>query len=139
MRGEDGHLVAVLLTKLAQAAVIVQPGALDRLHAALEPLQRRRAVRCDGVDLAVEEVRVAGIEQPAAAGVDGDPGVPARVPGERHQQDLGRQAVELPHGLETEPRLAGVRIGRPLWTMSELDRAVAAAFRRVTRGLKRAL
>src|SRR6185369_6107056 len=96
--------------------------------ATLEPLQTRRAVRCGGLDLPVEEVRVAGVEQPAVAGVDGDPGVPARVPRQRDQQDLRRQAVERPDGAEAEPRLTGVRIGHPLWTMGELDPAVAAAF-----------
>ena len=57
----------------------------------------------------MEEVGVSGVQEPLRAGsgrwlgADRDRGVAAGVPGKRDEQQVGRQALELPDRFESEP------------------------------------
>jgi hypothetical protein len=105
----------------------------------LERAQEHRRTRPDRIGLAVEEVRVTGVQQPPVAGVDRDGGVPPRCAGERDEQDLRRQAAEVADRLEAEPPLAaGPAVRRPGRIVCPLVGPVPPALaprRRVHRGL----
>src|SRR6185369_13318346 len=92
--------------EVAQARLVVQPEPAVLLHQPLVGAQARRAAGVTRLHLLAVEVRVAGVEEPAALRFDRDSGVAERVPGERDEQDPGRNAGELAHALEAEPGLS---------------------------------
>src|SRR4051795_5191098 len=127
VRAEDRDLALPLAQQLAQPLLVAQPRAAVGLHQPLVGPQPRRAARVADAHLARVEVGVAGVEQPAAVRPDDDAGVAQRVAGQRHEQNLWRQAVQVAHALETEPALAVRAVLPPARDAIPLWRAVAVA------------
>ncbi len=78
-------------------------------------------------DLAVVEVGVAAVQQPAVAGLDRDAGVAARVADQRDQQHLGAEVGKDPHALEAEPLVALDLVPDPARVVLPVDAEVAGA------------
>ncbi|MNP62996.1 hypothetical protein D3C76_1583420 [compost metagenome] len=68
---------------------------------------------------------IAAVEQPPLRLLDGNPGVPRRVPGQRHQQDLRRQSVQGRYRVEAKPALALHLIALPARGGAPLPGAIA--------------
>ena len=113
VRAEQRDLVAVAGGQLAQPLLVGL--ALALRSAALRFWKKRRPGGQLGGrgDLAVVEVGVAAVQQPALAGLDRDPGVAERVADQRDQQHLGAEAGQDAHALEAEPLVAFGRRGGP--------------------------
>jgi hypothetical protein len=131
VRGEDLYLCAMLGGEAAQPGLVVAACLPVGLQDGLEQSQAGWRARVHGVDFAVEEVRVSGMQEPLRAGsgrclgTDRHGGVAAGVPGKRDEQQVGRQALQLPDRLESEPSVfAGVAVGDPVGPVRELDFAV---------------
>ena len=112
--------------QLAQHTLVSEPLAAIHLHKGLIGSQSRRAVGTLHVHLAPVEVGVAGVQDPACAGVDRHPRMAPGVPGQLDHQDFGRKSLERPHGLEAEPGLPACGVGPPVANRVELRRAIAA-------------
>src|SRR5581483_2261541 len=105
VRAEERDLPGPLAGQLAQALDVAGVAAAVEGRRGRERAQARRAGR--GIrDLAAVEVGVPAVEEPAALAADGDAGVAARVPGERHERHLRAAAGQHAHALEAEPAVA---------------------------------
>src|SRR5690606_23895720 len=131
VRAEDFDLVTMGASELTQARLVAQPRGAVLLHHPLVDAQTRRAPRVLRVHLAMEEVRIAGAEQPSAlvpVASHGHAGVTVGVPAEGHEQDLGRQPGEVADRFEAVPRLAVAgRVEVPAGPRRPLLRAIAHA------------
>ena len=114
------------LRELAQALDVLPPRFAVDLVEGRERAQARRAVR-RGLHLAVVEVGIAAVEQPAVPLPDRHAGVPDRMTGQRDQQDLGVATRQHAHALEAEPLLAAGLVRHPVRPMRPVRGHVAQA------------
>src|SRR6185295_18872261 len=78
--------------------------------------------------LAVIEIGVARLQQPAPAGLDGDADVAECVARQGHHEHFRRHAVEAAHAVEAEPALAAAGpVDPPTLLVRPLLRPVALA------------
>jgi hypothetical protein len=82
------HRAAVRADQVAQASLVGEPGLAVDLHHRLIGAQADGAARVVGVHLAAIEVGVAGVQQPAVRGANGDAGVAGGVAGEGDEEQL---------------------------------------------------
>ena len=80
VRAEDFHFAAVLVPQFAQPVLVPAPCLAVLVHHELVEAQSRRAMRRFEIHFAAVKVRIARLQQPAAAGVDRNAGVTERVP-----------------------------------------------------------
>ena len=128
VRAEDVDVDRVLAAQFAQAFLVAQACGAVLLHHPLVETQAGRAVRAHHVHFRVIEVRVAGVEFPAALAAHRHADMAVRVALQRHKQKIGRQAFEVAHAVEAHPRLArraGIRM--PLLMRGPLLRPEALA------------
>ena len=112
VRAEEGDLVAVAPGQLPQPLLVRLAGPVVGGVEVLEEAQARRA-GWRRLDLAVVEVGVAAVQQPALRRSDRDAGVAERVTVERYQRDLGAGGGEDAHAREAEPLVAAGVVSDP--------------------------
>ena len=136
VRAEQANLVALRAGQLAQPFLVGGAHLVVLRHQLLEDGQARRAVG-RGLDLAVVEVGVTAVQQPAVLVAHGDRGVATGVADQRDHQDLGVDAGEHPDALKAEPRVAVHLVGLPLRAVGEVAARIAhpVAQARMNRGL----
>jgi hypothetical protein len=125
VRGEEGDVLP-LARERAEALLVPEPEPAVGLEEPLEQAEPERALALRRVDLAVEEVSVAAVEEPAVAFADGDRAVAARVAEHRDEEDLG--LVGDPHRIEAEPLLAAERVRLPARAVLPQGGEVAVRF-----------
>ena len=111
---------------MAQAGLVVESHPPIGRHDHLEQADQGRAAPFGSIDLTGVEIGVAGMEQPAAGCIHRDPAMAERVAEQRHQQDLRRQPLKPSDRLESEPRLAFLRIGAIIGAMGPHQGTIAA-------------
>jgi hypothetical protein len=127
MCAEDADGVSVVSGERSHAALVGHTRLGIDLHESLIATQPWGAGTARAVDLAVVEIGVACVKEPATVILlDGDAGMPPGMAGEWDQQDLGRQTLQLTDGIEPEPSLAPAEwIERPVGGLVPLLRAIA--------------
>src|SRR5262245_30038 len=126
MSRDDRYLVPVQPHDLAQPGLVAEPQFPVHLRPQLDEVQQRVGAGMIGIYLAVVEVGVAGVQQPALPGVHCDRAVAFAVAAERDEQDVSGQPVKSSYGIEAEPLIAFVAgIGGPAGAMRKLRGAVA--------------
>ena len=105
VRADDPHATGLLRSELPQPILV--PSARDGidLGEALEEIEPGGTAARGAVDLALEELGVACVKQPAIAALHRHARMTARVTGERHQQDLRRNTEAKRH--DAAPETAG--------------------------------
>ena len=72
--------------------------------------------------LAVEEIGIAGVQQPFVLAAHGDAAMAERMAGQRDHQDVRLAVAERAHALEAEPVLAALAVQHPFGTVLPLIR-----------------
>ena len=127
MRGEKLDLTDAELGKMLQPVQVMHPVLVIDRHQPLEHFQTGRAgwfVR----HLVVMEIGVAAVQEPAVAGIDRHAAVPARMAGQRHQQDFILQARNGANRFKTLPFFPFLTIRHPVRLMRLVMRLVALLF-----------
>lgn len=111
----------VVFRQLREPPVILpDPPVIDR-DEALDPSQRPGHGRgVAPIEHTAVKIGVAGVDEPAASGVDRDGGVTPRVTGQRQRQDLRWQPGELSNGRHAFPGLAEAVVRLPDRPVREL-------------------
>ena len=73
-------------------------------------------------NLAMEEIGVAGVQQPFVLGPHGDAAMAERMAGQRDHQDIRLAIAERAHALEAEPVFAALAVERPVAGRASTDR-----------------
>jgi hypothetical protein len=89
----------------AQPGLVVDAQLPVRRDDLFEQPDPERAPRGGLVHLTGVEEGVSGIQQPALVGLHSDAAVAHGVSGQRDEQDLRREAVELTHGLNHDTKI----------------------------------
>src|SRR3954468_15743463 len=123
MRTENVQPLTPGLPQLPQTLLIEEAKRPVHFH---QPLIKSQAHRTGGRGrhLAVKEIGVARMQQPALPLLDGDPGMAAGMAAQRHEQNLRWQAVQLANAFEAEPGFSIGVIDLPAADIAELVRPV---------------
>jgi len=125
---EYANFVVVVTDEGTQPRPIPQSCLTVNLHAPLEPLQSKRAVRMVHAHLTTKQVCVAAMEKPSIRRSHRHATMPARMPRQWDEQYFGLVVGDHVYTVKPVPLLALERVDDPLRSVRPQGRPVTLAF-----------
>ena len=126
---EDRDFVAVRCLQRPQPLLIGYSRLAIHIGPALKEAEHQRHPRLR-LQLTMEEIAIAGMQQPFVFAAHGDAAMTERMTGQRNHQDIRLAIAERAHALKAEPVLAAFAVEFPVGSVLPLLGDIAAPGRR---------